>query len=101
METVIPVLTLVGLLAAWTLFLHKRSRGRAWSPLWMAFGATLAAGLFLVAGTLGYMLSRHDRFIAGTAWSGGVIWWQIWVGVATSLLAVLLWRAALRSLRTN
>ena len=73
----VPVLTFVALLAAWNIFLYKRSGGRAWSPLWMAFSTTAAAVLFLVAGTIGYTLSRHDRFVADTAWAGGVIWWEI------------------------
>jgi len=53
LDSVIPVLTFVALLAAWNIFLYKQSGGRAWSPLWMAFSTTAAAVLFLVAGTIG------------------------------------------------
>jgi hypothetical protein len=99
MDRVIPILTFVALLAAWNLFLYRRSGGRAWNPLWMAFSATAAAVLFLVAGTIGYTLDRHDRFVAHTAWSGGVIWWEIGVGLGTALLAACLWRKGLQSIR--
>ncbi len=95
----VPVLTFVALLAAWNIFLYKRSGGRAWSPLWMAFSTTAAAVLFLVAGTIGYTLSRHDRFVADTAWAGGVIWWEIGVGLGAAILAAYFWRKGLQRIR--
>jgi hypothetical protein len=98
---VIPVLILVAFLAAWTWFLYKSSRGRMWSPLWMAFSATAAAALFIGAGAIGYTLSKRDRFVAGTAWSDSVIWWQIGVGLALLPLAVYLSRKGARSLTPN
>ena len=99
MERAIIVLALLAFLAAWNLFLYKQSGRRAWSPLWMAFSATFAALLFVGAGTVGYTLDKHDRFVAGTAWSDSVIWSQVWVGLAASLVAAYLWRRGLRSLR--
>lgn len=99
MERVLAVAAMIGVLAAWGLFLYRKSDGRLWSPLWMAFGSTLAAGIFLGAGAVGYTLSRHDRFVAGTGWSGGVIWWEIWVGIAAATIAFFMWRRGLRSLR--
>jgi hypothetical protein len=99
MDRVIVVLALVALLAVWNVFLYKRSGGRAWSPLWMAFSATAAAVLFLVAGTIGYTLSRHDRFVAHSAWRDGVIWWEIGVGFGTAFLAAYFWRKGLQRIR--
>ncbi len=100
MEIFIPVLAIVVVVVAWNVFLYKISAGRMWSPLWMAFSATVTAGLFLGAGFLGYTLSKHDRFVAGTAWSDGVIWWEVSAGLAASVVALFLWRKGLRSIRT-
>lgn len=100
MDRVIPLLMIVALIAAWNVFLYKRSDGRAWSPLWMAFSTTAAAALFLVAGTIGYTLSKHDRIVAHTAWAGGVIWWEIGVGFGAALLAVYFWRKGLQKIRS-
>ena len=99
MDRVIPLLTLVAILIAWTLLLDHKSRGRAWSPLWAAFGTSTGAALFLMTGILGYRLGRHGRFAAGAAWSQDVIWPQVWIGVAMALAALYFWRRGLRSLR--
>jgi hypothetical protein len=99
MDRVIVVLTFVALLAAWNLFLYMQSGSRAWSPLWMAFSTTAAAVLYLVAGTIGYTLSRHDQFVAHSAWTGGVIWWEVGVGLGTALLAAYFWRKGLQKIR--
>jgi hypothetical protein len=88
MEQVAIVLTLAGFVAVWMWFLYSRSPGRLWSPLWMAFATTALAALFLVAGTLGYRLSKHERFVSGTAWTDDVIWWEVWIGIAAFLVAV-------------
>ncbi|MEO8076780.1 MAG: hypothetical protein ABI818_10650 [Acidobacteriota bacterium] len=100
MEKVIPVLAMVGVLAAWQFFFYKQSDGRIFSPLWMAFGTTTASLVFIVGGMIGYNLDRHDRFVAGTAWAGKPIAWEIWSGVAFAIVATYLWRRGLRSLRT-
>lgn len=99
MQQVVAVLALVAFLAAWQWFLYKRTGGRVWSPLWNAFSATAAAILFLVAGALGYQLTNGVPFTVRTAWSGKVIWSEIWIGTAAAVLAVFLWRLGLRSLR--
>jgi hypothetical protein len=75
---------------------YRLSRGRLYSPLWMAFSATFAANLFIVTGLLGINLSRHPRFIVGT--QSAVIWPQVIIGVALLPATVYLWRRALRSL---
>ena len=98
MDALIGILALPAFVALWWYGFHKASGGRIWSPLWMAFSATAGAILFLVAGLFGYTLNKHDRFVAGTAWADGVIWWQVFVGLGLIPLAALLWRVGLRSL---
>jgi hypothetical protein len=46
MQQALIVAALLALLGGWTLFLHKRSGGRIWSPLWVAFSLALAALLY-------------------------------------------------------
>ena len=95
----IAILALPAFVALWWFAFYKASSGRIiWSPLWMAFSATAGAIIFLIAGLAGYTLNRHDRFLAGTAWADGVIWWQVLVGLALVPLAAFLWRLGLRSL---
>ena len=101
MDRVIPILTIVALVAAWHFFVYGQSHGRARSPLWMAFSATATAVVFLLAGTIGYTLNRHDRFVAQTAWTGGVIWWEVGVGLGAALLAVYFWRKGLQRIRSS
>ena len=101
MDALIAIAPLAAFVAVWWFTFHRVSGGRIWSPLWMAFSATAASMLFVVAGAIGYTLSRHDRFVAGTAWSDGVIWWQVLVGLALVPLALVLWRIGLRSLGPN
>jgi hypothetical protein len=71
------------------------------SPLWGAFTATAVSILFIVAGGVGYKLTHGVPFTHSTEWTGQVLWSQIWVGAAAALLAVFLWRAGLRSLRSH
>jgi len=101
MDRLIPALVVVAFLTGWNWLLYKKSRGRAWSPLWMAFSTTATAILFVVSGALGYTLNKHTRFVNGTAWSDSVIWWEIWTGIAVALVAACFWRAGLRSIRTS
>ena len=98
MDALIAIAPLAAFVALWWFAFHKASGGRVWSPLWMAFSATTGAIIFLVAGLIGYTLNKHDRFVAGTPWADGVIWWQVFVGLALVPLAALLWRIGLRSL---
>jgi drug/metabolite transporter (DMT)-like permease len=101
MSRVIPVLVLLVLMAAWGRFVYTRSAGRAYRPLWMAFSATALSLMFLISGAIGYTLSKHARFASGTAWADGVIWWEIWVGIAAALIASYLWHLGLRSIRDS
>jgi hypothetical protein len=104
MERILAIQALAALLAcvaAWHWVMYRRSRGRTWSPLWGAFTATAVAMLFLVAGTLGYRLRGGVPFTIAGAWSGTVVWSEIWVGVAVALIAIYLWRRGLRSLRRS
>ena len=93
------ILFVASLLAGSSYLLYLQSGRRNWSPLWLAFGATAAAMLFTITGIIGYTLSRHERFSAGTPWSGTVIWWQIWVGLAAAVVAGFAWRRGLRGIR--
>ena len=68
-------------------------------PVPLACSTTCLALLFLVAGARGYTLSRHDAFVAGTPWIGGVIVWEVAVGVVLLALSIWLWRRAIHSLR--
>ena len=95
----IGLLFVVGVIVVvlvWNAFIYKQSAGRGWSPLWMAFNSTAVAGLFLIAGLVGYTLDRHDRFVRHTAWTGQVIWSQVGVGLVAAVLAAYFWRQGLR-----
>jgi hypothetical protein len=96
MASVVVVVVAIALIVAWNALIYAQSGGRGWSPLWMAFNCTAAAGLFLLAGLSGYTLSRHERFLAGTAWTGHVIWWQVTVGAVAAVAAGFFWRQGLR-----
>jgi hypothetical protein len=65
------------------------------NPFHAAFSATAAAALFLVSGLVGYSL-RHGLF--NGMWTGGVVWWEIRLGILFSILAAYFWRKSLRSL---
>ena len=82
-------------------FVYRRSHGRSLSPLWGAFTATAVAVLFLVAGALGYRLEGGVPFAIAAAWSGTVLWSEIWVGIGAALIAAYLWHRGLRSLRRS
>jgi hypothetical protein len=99
MDRVIPILTIVAFVAAWHIFFYKQSGGRTWSWLWAAFGTASGSALYLVAGTIGYTLDRHDRFVAHTALAGRVIWSEIGIGLAMAFLAVCFWRKGLQRIR--
>ena len=67
-------------------------------PIFNALSLTAAAVLFLTTGVMGYTLSKHDRFVAGTAWTDGVIWWQVAAGAVLLVPAAFFWRSGLRRL---
>ena len=66
------------------------------NPKRAAFTVTAIAALYICSGLAGYTLSRHARFVAGTAWSDSVIWSEVAVGIALLPLAVYFWRKAIR-----
>ena len=98
MESVVAVMAVVAVIAAGTWFQYRLSRGRMWTPLWMAFSTTATSILFIVAGTLCFNLSRHARFQDGSAASPDVIWWEVGIGVALAALSMLFWRRGIRNI---
>jgi len=63
----------------------------------VGFTATAASALFLIAGLIiGLNLSKRSRFFIGTAWTDGVIWWQVVVGLVLVPVAVYLLRRGAR-----
>jgi hypothetical protein len=99
MDQMLAILAIVMLVATGLWLQYRLSRGRMWTPLWLAFTATAASVLFTSAGMLGYRLSKGARFDAGTAWASSVIWWQIGVGFVLAGVAAILWRQGVQSLR--
>ena len=101
MSQIIALLAIVAMVAGGALFQHRISRGRMWSPLWIAFSTTTGAILFLVSGISGDVLDHHDRFVTGKSWSDVVSWTQIDLGFALLIVAAYFWRKGLRSLKTQ
>jgi hypothetical protein len=99
MDRGLPVLLVLAFVVGWHWFFYRQSGGRTLSPLWIAFSSTAAAALYLIAGAIGYTLDRHDRFVAGTAWAGGVVWSEVGIGFVMALVAAFFWRKGLRSIR--
>ena len=97
MDRVVPILAIAAIVVTGIWFQYWLSRGRMWTPLWLAFSTTATSIMFVVAGTIGYNLDRHASFVARTPWAPGVIWWEVGAGVALAILATLFWRQALRS----
>ena len=54
MDGVIPELAIVALVGGWNLFMYKQSGGCMWRPLWIAFGASAAVVIYVLAGLIGY-----------------------------------------------
>lgn len=69
---------------------------RRMNPVSMALTSTAVSALCVIAGFAGYILNRHERFVAGTAWAGSIVWSQVWAGIAIAVVAGFFWRAALR-----
>ena len=89
-------------LIAWSWQFHFWSNSptarRSRSPLWLGFTATAASALFLIAGIIGFDLSKRSRFFTGTAWTEGVIWWQVAVGLVLVPLAIYLVRRGVQDI---
>ena len=96
------VAAFLAVLAAWwhfnTWFGRSPTAKKSRSPLWLGFTATAASALFLISGSIGYNLSKRSRFLTGTAWNDGVIWWQVAVGVVLVPLALYLLRRGARDI---
>ena len=101
MNQLIAVLTIVAFVSGSCYLQYRVSRGRMWSPLWLAFSASAAAMLFGVTGLIGYTLNKHDRFVDGTAWAGRVIWSQVVAGIVAAIVAAYFWRKGTRQLRAQ
>lgn len=99
MESIGAFLAVVALICTGTWFQYRLSRGRMWTPLWLAFSTTATSILFIVAGALGHNLSKHERFLAGADTSPGVIWWEVGIGVALAVLSLFFWRQGVRSIQ--
>jgi hypothetical protein len=89
MDIVYTALGFTAFLALWWLAMWRLSGGRFLTPLWLGFSATALAVGLIGAGLSGYRVSKHARSVSG-AWSDGVIWWEVWVGLAVALLASLM-----------
>ena len=103
METLLPYLfvgAVIVALIAWSWHFHFYSSSptarRSRSPLWLGFTATAASALFLIAGIIGLNLSKRSRFLADTAWTDGVIWWQVVVGLVLVPVATFFLRRGAR-----
>jgi hypothetical protein len=105
MEAIPPYLfvgAVVAILIAWSWHFHFWSNSatarRSRSPLWLGFTASGASVLFLIAGMVGLELSARRRFFTDNAWSDGVIWWQVVVGLCLLPVAFLLLRRGVRDI---
>ncbi len=91
-----PFVIVVATLAAFQLWINKSRGSRAQSPLWYAFSMTFGAALFLISGGIGFGLQKGPPLLSESRWVGGVIWPQVWVGLACAVVAVFCWRRAIR-----
>ena len=90
-------------LIGWSWLFHfwsnSPSARRSRSPLWLGFTATAGSALFLIAGIIGFDLSKRSRFFTGTAWTEGVIWRQVVVGLVLVPVAIYLLRRGVRDIK--
>jgi hypothetical protein len=75
----------------------RRGTGR-YPSMTYAFSATTLSVIHLLAGLSGYRLNRAH--FSGSRWAQGVVWWEVWVGVAAACVALYFWRRALRDIRS-
>ena len=105
METLLPYLfvgAVIGTLIAWSWHFHfwsnsptaRRSRTR----LWLGFTAMATSALLVIAGLTGLNLSKHSRFLSGSRWADGVIWWEVAAGLVLVPVAVYLLRRGVRDI---
>ena len=105
MEAVLPYLVIAAVLVTlvgWWWYFHFWSKSpaaqRARSPLSFGFTATATSALFLIAGLIGFNLSKRSRFLSGSAWTDDVIWWQVAVGLALIPVAIYFLRRGARDI---
>jgi hypothetical protein len=67
------------------------------SPLHAAFTMTAAGMLFLLTGSLGYVI-RKSGGVPFLQHQDAVIWPQVWWGIGALVAAILFWRRALQTL---
>jgi hypothetical protein len=104
MDRILPILVvpaIIVFIVAWHRALYRRTGGRSMGPLWGAFNATLGSVLFLISGAVGYKMSHGLPFTNRAAWTGTIVWPEIAVGLVLAVLAAVLWRFGLRSLRAE
>lgn len=94
-DAILTIAMVVALIAVWWFGLFPFHSTR--NSLWMAFTASVASPLYLIAGLAGYNLSRHDRFVTHSAWSPSVLWWEVGVGLALVPVAFYFWRKSFQS----
>lgn len=97
MDDLVPFIVVVGPLAALTWWLGRRADRRSQHPLWPPLFWTVAAAIFVMAGTFGYNLNTADAMAAGRHWSDSVIWWELGVGLALVPFMAYSWRKGIRS----
>jgi peptidoglycan/LPS O-acetylase OafA/YrhL len=90
-----PFVIVVASLAALQCWINRVRGPRAQSPQWYAFTTTVAAALFLISGSVGYKLQKGPPLVSDARWADGVIWPQVWVGLAWAVVAVFCWRRAM------
>jgi hypothetical protein len=74
--------------------LATKQHSRSWPgrPGWQyqrVFSVGFAGLLFFVAGLIGWDLKYSHGWFQGTKWVDGPVWWQIGLGAALLLLAIL------------
>jgi hypothetical protein len=62
-----------------------------------AFSTTFCALLFTIAGLVGYAINWHGLNARFGRQTGAPVPWEIWLGAAFAIAAVITWRRALRS----
>jgi hypothetical protein len=74
--------------------LATKQHSRSWPgrPGWQyqrVFSVGFAGLLFFIAGLIGWDLKYSHGWFQGTKWVDGPVWWQIGLGAALLLLAIL------------
>ena len=89
-----PILGLIVLIAILVLAHSTRPK---YHPLQAAFTTTTFGLLFLIAGSIGYTISKSNWSIVRVTGSGGVVWWEVFYGVVALVFAAYFWRKGLKT----